>query len=1246
MSYITKSSASNFLRIRGAIKNINQPRKARYSVLHRNRGLVFTICFMAIIIIFSLPFPPDVSQGREIKGRYDSASMNLHNAGSDDLLRSTLYQSNFSAAPWTMPSPPSGVRTFEVAESTLASDTASYQPYPTTNYGSDQKTYTHNNPNYVGYTYIALPSQEYLTDNTTTRLRLCAEFFMIPCGGQFCLPDYAAINFFGTQAFNEMNLTWNNQPEPGTLLRTATHVGRETYNTFTLDGYSPFIEIQRVDDGNDWPYLMYTKESAYKPYASFTHSKAYSGVAGAYIQTDTTEALALDSPTFSPLVLRPGDRITARCTTNSTHQITLHLLNAGSPQKVLEILPEGNQNLGSRVYEVSLDEFYIVDQFEFTGMFDNSQYFRLNNMTIDRSVISTPSVPVDITPQTGTALCSSPDLVVRVTDDHINRTGAHCVVPGLPRLEFNLGFRSVVINSAIVGSCSLGGQALDVAIYDQFTFLAAGTSGIQAFNANDPNHPTLVWALSPWGTTTKFVDTWSSFLSVLAYDGISTSCLITYALTNPQNPSELSRLTLAGIPQELEITMEGSSTIAVIATQQGFYTVNLTVPDSPIILCEEALGGISNLAVLNSIVYRASGSAGLQVIDITNASAPVIVGNYAQPDFTATRVAATGTHAYVWYWNDTSNTAGMTIFDVSIPSNPVPQGTYFPGNTNCTDLTALNLFAYTIMDSQLLVFDVANFTAPKLSGACTLPGSGGAIALNASGHVAFIANGGQGLQVLSLNATNIFTAVAGDWDEWCLDWGQMPSGTYSISVHLIDINGTQWDPTTVQVILDNDAPVVSAIQPDNGMTYGHSTTPTLRIMVYDDPLGVWPNRLDNSSVRCTIANKDFALALANESIFVHDFVLLPNCSDWNQWNATWRALASGYYRLNFTATDLVGNVGWNASFGIWLDAYAPAVIITNPLVGGFFGESVNFNITATDNETVVQAIYYKLASWETWVPLVVPQPYQASVTLVGSIDISGEQDGVFTLQVAAADCGANWGFESVTCTKDSIVPHISVTIPSSGVSIYEGSPNYSLDIVELNLASIWVSADNWVTIYPLNGVIGFLPSALWSSVPYGAILLQFMVEDKAGNENTIQVAVLKQDSTPNLTIVAPLGDSYSTPPTYTLDLLHTDALGTLWVSADGGATRFSLSGLSGTLPEAFWATLAPGPHVILFHAVSIYNRTSEDTVVVNVVEDPGSNPDPFGSMSWPLIAYGVAVYGGMMGVLVVVHKYRTRKLRR
>jgi len=113
--------------------------------------------------------------------------------------------------------------------------------------------------------------------------------------------------------------------------------------------------------------------------------------------------------------------------------------------------------------------------------------------------------------------------------------------------------------------------------------------------------------------------------------------------------------------------------------------------------------------------YVADGSSGLQVIDVSNSTTPVVVGAADTPGF-AVDVTVSGTHAYV-----ADRASGLQVIDISDPTAPVVVGSVDTPD-DARGVSILGAHAY-VADgiSGLQVIDVSDPTAPVVVGSVDTP---------------------------------------------------------------------------------------------------------------------------------------------------------------------------------------------------------------------------------------------------------------------------------------------------------------------------------------------------------------------------------------------------------------------------------------------------------------------------------------------------------------------------------------------
>ncbi len=150
-------------------------------------------------------------------------------------------------------------------------------------------------------------------------------------------------------------------------------------------------------------------------------------------------------------------------------------------------------------------------------------------------------------------------------------------------------------------------------------------------------------------------------------------------------------------------------------------------------------------------VVRSGGSPDFLVIDVANASAPVVVGSLTTGS-NLTNVAVSGNFVYV---SGKQNNEELRIIDVSSPINPNIVGTYdAPGNADANGVFAHGTTVYLVRatgsSDEFSIINAAVPSAPTLVGSVNLGATAYEVAV--SGAYAYIASSqnSQELQVISL----------------------------------------------------------------------------------------------------------------------------------------------------------------------------------------------------------------------------------------------------------------------------------------------------------------------------------------------------------------------------------------------------------------------------------------------------------------------------------------------------------------
>jgi hypothetical protein len=182
--------------------------------------------------------------------------------------------------------------------------------------------------------------------------------------------------------FDEMTITWNNQPTYSNLQDTiSTNLFTNEWRYFDVSDYSPndCYEIY-VQSGPAPPSKIYSRETSKDPYLVKRVDKSGHNDTGDYIyyQTDTTELIGIKSPQFGDKNVQNGDTFTITLQTDQD-DCQLKLLNDGIEQATLQVL-QSNAIYVEQEVIVYVDGNYTFDQVKLVSNLDDIEYVKLINI--------------------------------------------------------------------------------------------------------------------------------------------------------------------------------------------------------------------------------------------------------------------------------------------------------------------------------------------------------------------------------------------------------------------------------------------------------------------------------------------------------------------------------------------------------------------------------------------------------------------------------------------------------------------------------------------------------------------------------------------------------------------------------------------------------------------------------------------------------------------------------------------------
>ncbi len=215
--------------------------------------------------------------------------------------------------------------------------------------------------------------------------------------------------------------------------------------------------------------------------------------------------------------------------------------------------------------------------------------------------------------------------------------------------------------------------------------------------------------------------------------------------------------------QDLNISLAFDG--GTLATYEGVFALSL-------------VGRWDRLSFANAVTvvgnYAYIGGDTLEIIDISN-SVPTFVGNYANNNSGYARdVKIVGNYAYVAeFWS------GLNIIDISNPTNPILKSNYQAD----TDIPFIQTFAVEVVGNYayvadglgLYIMDISNPTTPTLKSRYY-----GVFAKDVQvvGNYAYMADDSRGLQIMNISNPAAPTLV-GNYDTPGRAWGVQIVGNYA-----------------------------------------------------------------------------------------------------------------------------------------------------------------------------------------------------------------------------------------------------------------------------------------------------------------------------------------------------------------------------------------------------------------------------------------------------------------------------------
>lgn len=462
-------------------------------------------------------------------------------------------------------------------------------------------------------------------------------------------------------------------------------------------------------------------------------------------------------------------------------------------------------------------------------------------------------------------------------------------------------------------------------------------------------------------------------------------------------------LVLAGNPGSCTITISnGTLSVSVSATVQSFTPQALAYVDLP--------GYANNVDVNGNYAFVAAGSAGLQVVDVSDHSHPRVVASCSLPG-NANDVIVVDNYAYV-----AAGSAGLQIVNISDALNPVVSASINTGGL-AWDVMVKGAHAYVANDAAgLLIIDVSTPSSPRQLGSISLPGTSKGVDVDGVRQIAVVALGANGLAVVNVanSAAPVLMAslLGGDVRDLAISGNYVFLADFSRSFTSVDLT----NPSS-PVLRNSTAQTLGGLLQDVAVygsfvagadVYFINGVPLIDVSIPDTPQP--RSILDFRNFR-----DDNGTGIAMDQSYVY-LTAEPGISE-NGVTGTTR-LYIGQYR------DIQDNQG-----------IPPTVQITSPVAGAQLvqGSNVTISANATD-DVAVAAVTFFVNGQVAFTTATAPYKYTFSAPSSGS---------TMTLGATASDFGGNVG-QALNVTL-SLIPDPLTTVtgrvvnesltPLSGASV-------------------------------------------------------------------------------------------------------------------------------------------------------------------------------------------------------------------
>ncbi|MFX0036754.1 MAG: hypothetical protein ACFE9I_14080 [Candidatus Hermodarchaeota archaeon] len=183
-----------------------------------------------------------------------------------------------------------------------------------------------------------------------------------------------------------------------------------------------------------------------------------------------------------------------------------------------------------------------------------------------------------------------------------------------------------------------------------------------------------------------------------------------------------------------------------------------------------------------------------------------------------------------------------------------------------------------------------------------------------------------------------------------------------------------------------------------------------------------------------------------------------------------------------------------------------------------------------------------------------------------------------------------------------VLSNITINFPNQLGFFGRISPIFDISINNSNLDSTWYTLDGGLTNITFSGITRTINQAEWDKHGEGIVEIRFYMNNTNGNEEYVEVSVIKDISSPKITIISPVqNEKYgSQPPSYILSIVEPnfEILRIFARNIMFDALPDDLSEVSGTFSQDDWDKVPQGEVTITFWVRDITGKEVSISIVI------------------------------------------------